>query len=43
VSLVLQVPGHLLHTEKLDFKELIVDLHHEVEVHDRLAHQFLVE
>jgi hypothetical protein len=42
-TLVLQVPSHLLHAVKRGFEELLVNLHHEVEVLGRLAHQFVVE
>lgn len=43
MAFVLQVPRHLLHAVKRRLEELLVDYHHEVEVHGRLAHRFMVE
>lgn len=42
MALVPQVPRHLLDAVERCFEELLVDHNHEVEVHGRLAHQFLV-
>jgi hypothetical protein len=43
MAIVLQVPSHLLDPIKWRLEELLVDLHHEVEVQGRLAHQFVIE
>jgi hypothetical protein len=43
MALVLKVQSYLLRATKWAFEELPVDFHHEVEVHDRIAHQLLAE
>jgi hypothetical protein len=43
MPIVPQVPCHLLAPIKRRLEELLVNLHHEVMVHGRLTHQFVVE
>jgi hypothetical protein len=43
LPLVPQVPCHLLDPLKRRLKELIVDHHHEVEIHGSLAHRLVAE